>query len=381
MSENYFFCEIERRVLKSKRTDIINLGIGDATRPLFSNVTEKLRECADLMSSEKTFKGYPPVNGYDFFKGAVIKKYLKLGVNIGFDDIFVSDGAKTDIFSLLHLFGKINAIIFNPCYPAYLDANLAFGNDVEFVFRDKKNSFLPMPEEIPVKSKNRPSLIYICSPDNPTGAVYDYEGLSAWVNYANKVGSIIIFDGAYSEYIRGNYPKSIFQIKDADNCAIEISSLSKCANFTGVRVGWTIIGKNLKADGVKLNKVFSRLKASMTNGVSFIGQYMGAEALSEEGLKNCRQNTDYYLDNAKKFKNYFKKRGIYAVGGDNSPYLFFECENGIKSFDYFDFLLNTVGIVASPGAGFNDGGEGFMRLSGFSSHATAKKAIERLQTL
>ncbi len=378
LPENYFFSEIEKKVASSFRKDLINLGIGDAVRPLFSEVVFKLRKCAFLMSNRKTFKGYPPVNGYDFFKEAVAEKYRKIGVKLNIDDVFVSDGAKTDIFSLLHVFGKTDALIHNPCYPAYLDANVAFGNNVEFIPSNKENSFLPMPDEIPEIFKNKRALIYLCSPDNPTGAVYDLASLSSWVKYANESGSVILFDSAYSDYIRGDYPKSIFQIENADNCAIEISSLSKSANFTGVRVGWTIIGKNLKIGGVKLNKVFSRMKASMTNGVSFIGQYIGAAALSKTGLKKCRRNTDYYLGNAKSLKKFLCEKGIYAVGGDDSPYVFFQCPKGFTSRGYSDFLLSEAGIVTAPGSGFNTGGEGYIRLSGFCTREEAKIAAKRL---
>lgn len=359
----------------------MNLGIGDATRPLFPCVVEKTHECARLLSDEKTFKGYPPVNGYDFFKSAVSRKYARWGVKVSADDVFVSDGAKSDIFALLHVFGKITAMIKNPTYPAYLDANLAFGNEIMFLYSDKANGFLPSPYDLENDKKDVGALIYICSPDNPTGATYDKKGLTEWVKHANRTGSVIVFDGAYSDYVTGNRPRSIFQIDGAEECAIEISSLSKSANFTGVRLGWTIIGERLERKGVKLKKVFSRMKASMTNGVSYLSQYAGAEALSDVGLKRIAENVNYYKENALTLKAFFDEIGVFASGAENSPYVFFECPNKMKSFDCFDFLLNDVGVIATPGSGYNTGGENFMRLSGFCSRNVALKAVERLSTV
>lgn len=329
------------------------------------------------MGVKSTFKGYPPTSGYGFFKNAVKERFFGFGVNLLEEEIFISDGAKTDLYAVLSLFSKSTALIHNPAYPAYEDANLIYGNDVKFIKSCKKNGFLPMPEEL----KNlygKSFLIYICSPDNPTGAVYDKRGLKKWVDYALNTGSVIIFDSAYADYIRGDYPRSIFEIAGAESCAIEISSLSKTANFTGVRCGFTIIKNQLVLGEERTNRVFERIKSATYNGVPYVSQIAGASAI--ENYQECLKNTDYYLNNASLFKDFFNKKGVFAVGGENSPYVFFECPGGLRSFKFFDVLLEA-GVIATPGVGFGSGGEGFMRISGFNSRKNLLKAIERMDYL
>ncbi len=378
LSESYLFAEIEKRVKKSGIKDIINLGIGDATRPIPKKINKSYVKAAKLMGGKNTFKGYPPTSGYGFFKSGVKDRFLRYGVKLSDEEIFISDGAKTDLYAVLSLFSKSTALIHNPAYPAYEEANLIFGNEVKFIASCKKNGFLPTPNELN-NLYGKSYLIYICSPDNPTGAVYDKEALKKWVDYALKTGSVIIFDSAYADYVRGDYPKSIFEIDGAEACAIEISSLSKTANFTGVRCGFTIIRNQLKLGGERANKVFERIKSATFNGVPYVSQVAGQSAL--ENFSECLENTDYYLNNARLFKDFFNKKGVFAVGGENSPYVFFECPGGLKSFEFFDILLSKAGIVATPGVGFGGGGEGFIRISGFNSRKLIIEAIKRMDCL
>lgn len=378
LSKNYLFTEIEERVKKCGKKDIINLGIGDAVRPVPKKINRSYVNSAKQMGAKSTFKGYPPISGYQFIKEGVKKRYKRFGVSLSDEEIFISDGAKTDLYALLSLFSTSTALIHNPSYPAYVDANLIYGNRIEFIKSCRQNCFLPKPCDLKENYGNG-YLIYICSPDNPTGVVYDKNALKLWVDYALNTGSVIIFDSAYADYIRGDYPKSIFELKGAESCAVEVASLSKTANFTGVRCGFTVIKNQFTTDLDKLNNLFKRLKSATFNGVPFVSQKAGESALINVG--ECLKNTDYYLENAKMMRAFFNDKGIFAVGGENSPYLFFECPCRLKSFDFFDILLNKAGIVATPGVGFGSGGEGFMRISGFNFRKQITEAINRMDGL
>lgn len=381
LPDNYLFFEIDKRAKASKRKDLINLGVGDATLPLTKNVLKSYVKSAKDMGGKKTFKGYSPDLGYDFFKSAIKNKFEKLGVSLSLDEIFINDGAKSDIFNVLTLFKGVTSLIHDPVYPAYLDTNMIFGNRLRFIDSNLFNGFLPLPNEIPEDIRGKSLLIYICSPDNPTGAVYDKKGLKEWVDYSKKTESMIIFDSAYEGFVRGDYPKSIFQIEGAEDIAVEISSLSKSANFTGVRCGFTIVKKQLNVGSTNFNKRFARLKSSSANGVSFVAQSAGATALSKKGAEESLITTDYYLRNANILKEFFNKKSIYAVGGENSPYVFFKCPKNYKSFDFFELLLNKTGVVTTPGIGFGKNGEGFMRLSGFSTYENTLEAVKRLDNV
>lgn len=381
MPDNYIFTEIERRKRECKRKDLINLGVGDATLPLTKTVLSAYVNAALEMGNIKTFKGYPPETGYDFFKLAVQKDFLNLGVNLDLNEIFVNDGAKSDIFNILSLFDDVTVLVHDPEYPAYVDTNVIFGNRVSFLKSNPSNGFLPMPRHIGSGVYGKSALIYICSPDNPSGAVYGAEGLKKWVTYAKNTDSLIIFDSAYADYISGDYPKSIFQIEGAESVAVEIRSLSKSANFTGVRCGFTVVKNDLRIAGVNFNERFKRLKSSASNGVSYASQRAGEAALSAACKVEKAETVNYYLRNARVIKEFFEKKSIYAVGGENSPYVFFKCPNGEKSFDYFNYLLNQVGVVTVPGVGFGSGGEGYIRVSGFSSYENTASALSRLDSI
>lgn len=352
--------------------------MGDCSLPIPKYIEKAYVKAAKSMGKASTFKGYSPDTGYDFFKTAVQKRYKELGVDLEIEEIFINDGAKNDLYILPSLFHNADVLIQNPIYPAYRDVTTLYGNEVFFVEGSRENDFLPLPNHIDNCVKGKSLIIYICSPSNPTGAVYDKDELNEWVVYAKQSGSVIVFDSAYAEYVRGNYPKTVFQIDGAEDVAIEIHSLSKSANFTGVRCGFTIIKKQLEVNGVKIAKLFSRLKSASGNGVSYVAQVAGAVALSKKGLSECKKNTDYYLKNAKILKDFFVKKGVFAVGGENSPYVFFKCPDGVKSFDFCNILLNETGISATPGAGFGEKAEGYVRLSGFSSLKNTLKAVERL---
>lgn len=380
LNKNYLFVEIENRRKNCRRNDIINLGVGDTVRPLFRSAYFGYRQGAKGQGNVKTYKGYPPDFGYDFFIDNVVDRYSRLGVIMEAEEITVNDGAKTDLFLMMPLFKGVTALIHNPSYPAYLDQNLAFANEVRFISANRENNFLPLPDEIDDDLKGKSLLIYICSPDNPTGATYTFDDLKKWVDYAIKTQSVIVFDGAYVDYVRGNYPKSIFQIKGAENVAIEIYSLSKGANFTNLRLGFTAIKKQFMLKGVSVLNTFKRLKSIQANGVSFANQLAGAMAISEEGEKEIFKNTNYYLQNAQIIARALKGLGVFYTGGVNSPYIFASCPKGLNSFDTFDILLNDYGIVVTPGSGFNFGGENYIRLTGFTQQKSAYRSIKRLKS-
>ncbi len=373
------FTEIDRRVKAITDKDVIDLGVGDATLPMPKAIAKAYSKAALGMCKKRDFKGYGPECGYDFFINAVKNRFSLLGVNLSEEEIFINDGAKTDMFTLLTLFDNATVLIQDPIYPAYKDANTIFANRISYISANKSNNFLPMPSDIDKDFYNKSLLIYICSPSNPTGTVYSKEMLKTWIDYAEKSGSLIVFDSAYEGFVRGNNVKSIFQIEGAEKVAIEICSLSKSASFTGVRCGFTVISKNLTIGKHSLNKLFKRLKCTSTNGVSYVTQVAGTVALTKNGQKACMKNTDYYLKNANLVKEFFDKRGVFAVGGENSPYVFFECPKGFTSKSFFDTLLDNEALVLVPGSGFGSLGEGFMRIAGFSSFKKTEEALKRLE--
>lgn len=379
LSDNYLFTEIDAIVEKNKCDELINLGVGDATLPLGKTVLKEYLNAVKSLGSKKTFRGYGPECGYDFFKEAVVKKYKTRSVEISCDEVFINDGAKTDLFTVTTLFKNAIALIQNPVYPAYRDINIVFGNEIRYINSNVANGFLPMPSDLPINDYGKSFLIYLCSPSNPTGVVYDKTALKSWVDYATKSRSVIIFDTAYESFIRGDYPHLIFEIEGAEKVAIEISSLSKSASFTGVRCGYSVVKKEFLLDGVSLNKIFKRLKCTSTNGVSYATQVAGASALTECGLTESKKATDYYLKNAKLLKDFFVSKNVYAVGGEDSPYVFSKCPKGLTSKAFFNVLINEAKLVVTPGSGFGSGGEGFMRVTGFSTRKNTLEAIKRLK--
>ena len=330
------------------------------------------------MANKDTFHGYPPEYGYDFLRNAISDHYKDLGVTVAPETVYVSDGAKSDLGNLPDVLGDNPVIIPDPVYPVYVDSNLMNGRKVSFVAGNKENDFLPLP---PADTHIEPSVIYICSPNNPTGAVYSYEGLTAWVNFALKTGSLIIFDAAYEAFITEDKPHTIYEIPGADTCAIEVSSFSKFAGFTGVRCGWTIVPDALEADGIKLSKFWSRRQATKFNGVSYVTQKGAAASLSGQGLADCKANIAYYKRNAAALAEVFTEKGIYFTGGVNSPYIWLKCPDDMGSWEFFDSLLNRFGIVGTPGEGFGENGKGYFRLTAFGSYENTLKACEFFKTL
>ena len=381
LSKNYLFSEINIRVKKyiehNPDKNIIRLGIGDVTLPLPKLVVDAIKKAAEEMADQKTFRGYPPEYGYEFLKDSVRNYYGRKNIKINNEDIFISDGAKSDLGNIVDIFGNNNIYIPNPVYPVYLDSNVMSGRNINYIEGNKENNFLPMPNGL----DNNPKIIYLCSPNNPTGSLYNYDELKKWVDYAIKTESLIIYDNAYEAFIEGKYPHSIFEIEGAKTCAIEVSSLSKMAGFTGVRCGFTIIPTELKSGDTKINDLWKRRQATKFNGVSYPVQRAAEAALSIDGEKECLKNINYYKNNAKLLADFFKSKGIYYTGGNNSPYIWLKCKEGYNSWEFFDYILNNASIVTTPGSGFGVFGEGYLRITAFNTLENTKLAIERLNKI
>lgn len=381
IKQNYLFSDIAARVKaykeKNPDADIIRLGIGDVTLPLPKPVVAAMEAASREMGVKETFRGYPPEYGYDFLREAISGHYASIGAEMKASSIFVSDGAKSDLGNLVDIFSDNEIIIPDPVYPVYVDSNLMCGRKITLVPGSADNGFLPMP---PGKNGN-PAVIYICSPNNPTGAVYGFDGLKAWVDYALETGSLIIFDAAYEAFITEDVPHTIYQIPGADTCAIEVSSFSKFAGFTGTRCGWTVIPDGLEVNGTKIAALWARRQATKFNGVSYPVQRAAEAALSPEGVKACMENIAYYRKNAAMLSELLKSKGIFFTGGVNSPYVWLKCPNGMGGWEFFDLLLEKYGIVGTPGEGFGDAGSGFFRLTAFGSAEATAEACRRLEAL
>ena len=379
VKQSYLFAEIARRVNAYAEANpdkkVIRMGIGDVTLPLCEAVVSAMHKAVDEMGAAETFRGYGPEQGYDFLREKVQAYYKELNVNLALDEIFISDGAKSDVGNILDLFATDNTVLIpDPVYPVYMDTNTMDGRKILFAKADESNGFLPMPEEgVDV------DLIYLCSPNNPTGAVYNKEQLTKWVDYANKKGAVILFDAAYESFITDDSPRSIFTIPGATTCAIEFCSLSKTAGFTGTRCGYTVVPEALSFNDSSLNKMWLRRQTTKFNGVSYIVQ-RGAEAVfTPKGQKQIRANIDYYRENAKVITDTMDELNIWYTGGQNSPYIWLKCPGDMKSWDFFDFLLEKANVVGTPGAGFGDNGEGFFRLTAFNNHENTKEAMNRFK--
>jgi len=384
LKDSYLFSTIAKKaaahVEAHPDAKVLRLGIGDVTRPLVPVVVDAMTAAVAEMGQAATFRGYGPEQGYPFLREALQKYYEGKGVKLAADEIFMGDGAKSDIGNILDLFDKNNNVIIpDPVYPAYLDANIMAGRNVYFVDGNEENGFLPMPESL-VQQGINPDLIYICSPNNPTGSVYTRSQLKVWVDYATYCGAIILFDAAYECFITDpDLPTSIFEIPGARRCAIEIASLSKVAGFTGVRCGYTIVPHELEFDGGNINKMWNRRQTTKFNGVSYIVQ-RGAEAVfTKEGMAQCMESVGAYLANAKIIAQTMKELNIWHVGGDNAPYIWLKCPNNMTSWDFFDFLLAKAHVVGTPGAGFGAKGEGYFRLSAFNSKENVEEAMHRIK--
>lgn len=381
LKENYLFSDIAKKVKKycteNPTNTIIRMGIGDVTLPLPLVAVKAMQDASIEMGDKKTFKGYGDEQGYGFLQKAIQDYYIKTSnVSIDLDEIFISDGAKSDIGNFSELFSNDNEIVIpDPVYPVYIDSNIMLGRKIKLIKGNKENSFLPLPSE-----DLKGDVIYLCSPNNPTGSVYSYEQLKIWVDYALNNNSVILFDSAYEAFISDNsLPRSIFQIENARKCCVEFCSLSKTAGFTGTRCGYTIVPKELIVEGIKLNNMWRRRQTTKYNGTSYIVQ-RGAEAIfSEEGIMQCKKNIDYYRTNAKIISDTLDEIGIWYTGGINSPYIWLEC--GRDSWDFFDFLLEKTNVVGTPGSGFGKCGEGFFRLTAFNSYENTCIAMERIKKI
>ena len=377
LTESYLFSTIARKVKAysdaHKDANITKLGIGDVTLPLAPSVISAMHKAVDDQASAATFHGYGPEQGYEFIKAPIQAYYKRRGVDLDINEIFISDGAKSDIANIMDIMDNDNIVIMpDPVYPAYLDVNIMLGRKVLFTIGNKENGFKPMPDKS-VKA----DIIYICSPNNPTGAVYNKEELKAWVDYALSNKAIILFDAAYEAYVSSDdLPRTIYEVEGAKDCAIEICSLSKTAGFTGTRCGYTIVPKELYNG--EMNKFWLRRQTTKFNGTSYVVQCGAAAVFTEQGQKEIKEQVAYYMNNAHIIHEELKKAGIWHVGGENSPYIWLQCPDGMTSWDYFDALLDEGHVVGTPGVGFGAHGEGFFRLTGFGNKEKTEEAIKRL---
>lgn len=392
---SYLFSEIGRRVNEYQAANpdkkIIRLGIGDVTRPLTPTIISALHEAVDMEGREETFKGYAPDLGYAFLRETIAENdYKKRGCDIESDEIFVSDGAKSDSANIQEIFSRDNKIaVCDPVYPVYLDSNVMAGRAGDYDEKEEKwkgvvympctaeNGFCPdLPEEIP-------DIIYICSPNNPTGTAMKKDELQKFVDYANENHSVIIFDAAYEAYIsEEGVPHSIYECADAKKCAIEIRSFSKNAGFTGVRLGFSVVPKELKsADGYDLYSLWKRRHGTKFNGAPFIQQKAGEAVYSPQGREEIKGLVSYYMENAKVIREGLKSAGFTVYGGVNAPYIWLKTPDNMSSWDFFDHLLKNAGVVGTPGSGFGPSGEGYFRLTAFGSHENSAEAMGRIADL
>lgn len=382
IKETYLFTNVAAKARayseEHPEADVIRLSIGDVTRPLPPVVVEAMVRAAEEMGNAGTFRGYGPEQGYDFLRQEVALYYASFGVRVGVDEILISDGAKSDLGNILDIFGEDNvALVPDPVYPVYVDTNLMAGRRIVYLQGNEENGFLPMPHEDMVGD-----IIYLCSPNNPTGAVYNRAQLKEWVDFANKNDAVILFDAAYEAFVsEGDLPRSVFEIEGARTCAIEFCSLSKTAGFTGTRCGYTVVPDELVRGGVQLRRMWLRRQTTKFNGVSYPVQRAAAAALSAEGVAACRENIAYYKENARMIADMLTRRGVVFTGGKNSPYIWMKCPGGMRSWEFFDMVLERANVVGTPGAGFGENGEGWFRLTAFGDRDRTATAVERLEKL
>ena len=389
VKDSYLFAEIARRVKvyeeehPDKSANVIRLGIGDVTRPLTKSVINALHEAVDSQAVSETFKGYGPEQGYDFVRNAIAAYYAKNGVEVDPDAVFISDGAKSDTGNITELFAKDNTILIpDPVYPVYVDTNTMDGKNIIYMNGTEENNFLPMPDDS-VKA----DIIYLCSPNNPTGACYTKDQLKAWVDYAKKNEAVILYDSAYEAFIsEPELPRSIYAVEGAKECAIEFCSLSKTAGFTGTRFSYTVVPKELvftSSNGTKMSvhDMWNRRQSTKFNGTPYIIQYAAAKVFTDEGMAECMENISYYMENARLIADVLSKKGIWFTGGVNSPYIWFKCPNDMESWEFFDYLLENAQVVGTPGAGFGENGKNYFRLTAFGTHEKTKEAMERFDRL
>lgn len=382
IAENYLFAEVADRAGKYAAAHpdkkVLKLGIGDVTLPLAPAVIAALHEAVDEMSKKESFQGYGPYEGYGFLRESIKGYYKEMGVELAADEIFISDGAKSDLGNILDIFAKDNTVLVpDPVYPVYVDTNIMAGRKIVYADANENNGFLPMPDY-----NVDADVIYMCSPNNPTGAAYSVKQLEEWVKYALKKNALILYDAAYESFITDDdAARSIYLVKDAKKCAIEICSLSKTAGFTGTRCGYTVIPHALERDGYSANKLWFRRQATKFNGTSYIIQRGAAAVFTPEGRAQIKENLAVYQRNARRIAECMDELGIWYTGGKNSPYIWLKCPNNMGSWQFFDYLLNNAQVVGTPGAGFGKNGEGFFRLTAFGSEETTKEAVARIKKL
>lgn len=379
LEESYLFSTIAHKVSAYQAAhpdaDLIRLGIGDVTLPLAPAVVQAMQEAVAEQAVQATFRGYGPEQGYDFLKSAIHGYYAARGIACTPDDIFVSDGAKSDLGNILDLFSADNTVLIpDPVYPVYVDTNRMAGRPIRYLNANAENGFLPLPDP-----SVHADLIYLCSPNNPTGAAYDRAGLKAWVDYANAHGAVILFDAAYECFIQDPaLPRSIFEIPGAQTCAIEFCSFSKMAGFTGTRCGWTVVPAALQRGGQSLNRMWLRRQTTKFNGVPYVVQRGAAAVFTPEGQAQIQQSLGYYRENARVLSETLDALGVWYTGGKNSPYLWLRCPGEMDAWRFFDHLLETAHVVGTPGAGFGPGGSFYFRLTAFGDQARTREAAQRL---
>ncbi|MDE7395506.1 MAG: LL-diaminopimelate aminotransferase [Clostridiales bacterium] len=376
LSNVYLFAEAENRLraflARTKPNNVIKMGIGDVTQPLCAAAVEAGKTAVEEMGKAESFRGYGPYRGYPFLIKSIAAYYKSRGISLDEDEIFISDGSKSDVAGFTDLFAKDNTVLLqDPVYPVYADANILHGRKIVYASATMENGFLPLPDE-----RVKADIIYLCSPNNPTGAVYSAADLEQWVAYAKSMGAVILFDAAYEAFVTEDKKvRSIYEVRGADEVAVEFCSFSKTAGFTGVRCGYTVVPKKL----ANLNALWFRRQSAKSNGVSYVTQRMAEAALTNEGQKQTAAAREVYRKNAQVILQALRKTGVFHTGGVNAPYIWFKC--GGSSWDFFDRLLNEVQVVGTPGVGFGRNGEGFFRLTAFNTYKNTVEAMRRIQSV
>ncbi len=379
LEQSYLFSTVGRKAAAyaaaHPEQKVIRMGIGDVTLPLAAPVITALHAAVDEMAHKETFHGYGPDQGYEFLQQAIAGYYAQRGVSLALEEIFISDGAKSDIGNILDLFGPDNTVLVpDPVYPVYRDTNLMAGRRVVLAPATEENGFLPMPTP-----GLHADIVYLCSPNNPTGAAYTRAQLKEWVDWANREDAILLYDAAYECFIRDpNLARSIFEVEGARSCAIEFCSFSKIAGFTGTRCGYTVLPGGLARDGMELAPMWLRRQTTKYNGTPYIVQRAAAAVFTEEGMAAIQQNLDYYRQNAAVLGAALTEAGVTYYGGENSPYLWLKCPGGMGSWEFFDWLLENAQVVGTPGEGFGECGRGWFRLTAFGDAAETREAAARI---
>ena len=382
LKESYLFYNIAQKtkayLAENPGKYLYRMGVGDVSLPLCDAVIKALHEAVEDQADKARFHGYMPECGAPFLREAIAAYYAQRGVKLSEDEIFISSGASDELGDILDLFDRSSgALVIEPAYPAYVDSNIMAGRKIEHLASSRENGFLPQPDD-----SIEADILYICSPNNPTGAVFSRDALQAWVDFANRRGAVILFDAAYEAFIEEpGLPHSIFELNGAETCAIEICSLSKTAGFTGTRLGYTVVPKAFERNGMNLNAMWVRNRTTKTNGVSYIIQKGAAAVFTPEGQAQIKKNIQVYKDNAKVLMAALDQLGIWYCGGKNAPYIWMQCPNGMGSWEFFDYLLKEIQVVGTPGEGFGACGEGYFRLSTFGSPEDTKEAARRLVSL